>query len=298
MSRNLKAGTLIVLCVLLFVIAAIYLRHTNIPVLQPAGIVGQKERDLMYLSLLLSVIVVVPVFILLFAFSWKYSENNTKRKKYQPDWDGSKLYESIWWAIPFLIIAVLAVITWNSSHNLDPFKPLSARAKPVEIQVIALDWRWLFIYPEQNLATLNFMQFPVNTPVNFKITSDAPMNSFWIPQLGSQIYAMPGMSTSLHLMAARKGDYQGKSANISGEGFARMTFTARASSGYEFNKWVNNVKKHHHNLTKEEYDKLAQPSQNNSVSFYSSADSGLYGYIIGKYISPNDQGAHEHGMAM
>jgi cytochrome o ubiquinol oxidase subunit 2 len=289
---------LVILCALLFVIAAIYLRSVNIPMLQPAGIVGQKERNLMYLSLLLSIIVVIPVFILLFVFSWKYSENNTKRKKYQPDWDGSRLYESVWWAIPFFIIAVLAVITWNSSHSLDPFKPLRAQAKPVQIEVVALDWRWLFIYPEQQIATINFIQFPVNTPLDFKITSDAPMNSFWIPQLGSQIYAMPGMSTSLHLMASKEGDYQGKSANISGEGFARMTFNARASSDSEFNKWLNNVKKHHSALTKEEYDKLAQPSQNNSQSFYSAADPGLYDYIIGKYAAPNDQSGHAHGMAM
>jgi cytochrome o ubiquinol oxidase subunit 2 len=298
MRRNLKAGTLVVLCILFFVVAVIYLKNTSIPVLQPKGIVGQKERDLMYLSLLLSVIVVVPVFILLFVFSWKYSENNVKRKKYHPDWDGSRLYESIWWAIPFFIIAVLAVITWNSSHSLDPFKPLSAQAKPVEVEVVALDWKWLFIYPQQNIASVNFMQFPVNTPVDFKITSDAPMNSFWIPQLGSQIYAMPGMSTSLHLMAGEAGDYRGKSANISGKGFSQMTFTARASSDNEFNKWINKVKKHQNPLTKNQYDKLAQPSQNNPTSFYSAADPGLYDYVINKYMAPNDQGGHEHGMAM
>jgi cytochrome o ubiquinol oxidase subunit 2 len=234
MSKNLKAGVLVVLGLAAVAVAVIYLGSVNIPVLQPRGIVGQKERDLMYISLLLSLIVVVPVFVMLFIFSWKYREGNLKPKKYQPDWDGSRLYESVWWSIPFALIAVLAVITWSSSHDLDPFKPLSAQAPPLEVQVVALDWKWLFIYPKQSIATVNFVEFPVNTPVDFKITSDAPMNSFWIPQLGSQIYAMPGMSTQLHLMAGKAGSYNGKSANISGKGFAGMTFTAKAASNDDF----------------------------------------------------------------
>jgi cytochrome o ubiquinol oxidase subunit 2 len=292
MSKNLKAGVLVVLGLAAVAVAVIYLGSVNIPVLQPRGIVGQKERDLMYISLLLSLIVVVPVFVMLFIFSWKYREGNLKPKKYQPDWDGSRLYESVWWSIPFALIAVLAVITWSSSHDLDPFKPLSAQAPPLEVQVVALDWKWLFIYPKQSIATVNFVEFPVNTPVDFKITSDAPMNSFWIPQLGSQIYAMPGMSTQLHLMAGKAGSYNGKSANISGKGFAGMTFTAKAASNDDFQSWVKNIHSQNSDLTDEEYNQLAKPSQNNPVAYYGSVDSELYGSVIEKYMAPGTHSSH------
>ena len=131
----------------------------------------------------LSLIVVIPVYIMLFLFAWKYREGNTKAK-YSPDWDHSALLETIWWTVPLLLITILSVVTWNSSHDLDPFRPLNSSVKPVKIQVVALQWKWLFIYPEQNIASVNYVEFPVNTPVDFEITADAPMNSFWIPQVG------------------------------------------------------------------------------------------------------------------
>jgi cytochrome o ubiquinol oxidase subunit 2 len=298
MGRNRRVWALVFIALAFTFIAVLYLRTVNIPVLEPRGIVGQKERNLMYFSLLLSVVVVVPVFIMLFAFSWKYREGNKRPKKYQPDWDGSRLYESIWWAIPFAIIAVLAVITWNSSHDLDPFKPLSAQVKPLQIQVVALDWKWLFIYPKQNIATVNFVQFPLNTPIDFKITSDAPMNSFWIPQLGSQIYAMPGMSTELHLMADEAGDYQGRSANISGKGFAGMAFTAKATNTDNFNSWVRAVQNQQNVLSVSTYNQLAKASQNNPVVYYGSTQPGLYESIVDKYLAPGDRTGHMSGMAM
>jgi cytochrome o ubiquinol oxidase subunit 2 len=234
--------------------------------------------------------------VMLFLFAWKYREGN-EHAKYSPNFDSSRKLESIWWGVPFAIIFVLSIITWSSSHDLDPFKPLSAAGKPVNVQVVALQWKWLFIYPDYNIASVNFLQTPTNTPVNFEITSDAPMNSFWIPQLGGQVYAMSGMTTHLHLMAGRGGDYSGKSANISGKGFAGMTFTARASSQSDFNVWVARVSQKNNNLTLETYNELAKPSENNPTAYYSSVDKTLYDTVVSKYMAPGGS-SHEHEMGM
>jgi cytochrome o ubiquinol oxidase subunit 2 len=301
MSRKYKilAGVLLGLGFLF--ISVVYLGKVNIAVLQPAGVVGEKERNLIYISLLLAIIVVVPVFIMLFMFSWKYREGNTKAK-YQPDFDSNRKLEAIWWGVPFTIIFILSVITWNSSHDLDPLKQISSSAKPLNVQVVALQWKWLFIYPEQDIASVNFMQMPVNTPVNFEITSDAPMNSFWIPQLGGQIYAMSGMTTHLHLMAGKSGDFDGRSANISGKGFSKMTFTARASSNENFNDWVGKVKIANNQLNLNSYNELAKPSENNQVKYYSSVNPQLYDGIVSKYLAPKnthlEEDSHDHGMEM
>jgi cytochrome o ubiquinol oxidase subunit 2 len=281
----------------LLIISGIFLSHVNIPVLQPAGVIGKKERNLIYISLLLSVIVVIPVFIMLFSFAWKYRESNTQAQ-YSPEFNSSRKLELIWWGVPFAIISILSIITWSSSHDLDPYKSINAAARPLNIQVVALQWKWLFIYPQQNIASVNFLQFPTNTPVNFQITSDAPMNSFWIPQLGGQIYAMPGMSTHLNLMANKAGDYAGKSANISGKGFAGMTFTARASSQKSFNDWVANTYGTNRPLSSQAYDTLTKPSENNPAMYYSSVDQTLYGGVINKYMAPQNNSANYNGMEM
>jgi cytochrome o ubiquinol oxidase subunit 2 len=276
--------TLISLAILAFMLLAVwYLHSTNIAILNPQGPVARKEFDLFITGLLLSLIVVVPVFTLLFMFAWKYREGNTKAK-YSPDMDHNRIAETIWWVIPTVLILIISILTWNSSHQLDPFKPLASSKPQMTIQVVALDWKWLFIYPEQHIATVNFVQFPTGTPVNFEITADAPMNSFWIPQLGGQIYAMPGMATELHLMATRDGTFNGSSANISGSGFAGMAFKARSSSSAEFDRWVQTVKHSPNGLNQATYSKLTQPSQYNPVAYYSSAQSDLYDRVIMKYM--------------
>jgi len=294
MSKKNKALVLGVVSFAALIAAFLALKNANIPLLQPAGEIGQKERNLMYTALLLAVIVVVPVFVMLFTFVWRYREGNEKAK-YSPEFSSSRKLESIWWGIPCAIIFVLSIITWNSSHALDPFRPISAAVPPMQIQVIALQFKWLFIYPDKNVASVNYVQFPVNTPVDFEITSDAPMNSFWIPQLGGQIYAMSGMSTHLHLIAGKAGDYAGRSANISGTGFAHMTFTARASSTQDFNNWVNSLSQANNALTLDSYSKLAQPGIENSPIYYSSADSGLYNTVMDKYLGPQGASGHSHG---
>lgn len=279
---------------------AYLLQGHSVDVLSPQGIIAEKQRDLLVFASVLSLIVIIPVFILTFFIVWKYRAGNTKAT-YTPDWDHSNKLETLWWGIPCAIILVLAVITWQSSHALDPFKPISSDYKPITIQVIALQWKWLFIYPEQNIATVNYVRFPESTPVSFQITADAPMNSFWIPQLGGQVYAMSGMSTQLHLMANNPGVYNGSSANLSGEGFADMRFKAESTTQDDFYAWVQSAKQSRRTLTSGSYRLLASPSTEQSTTTYASAEPNLYTNVIMKYMAPGgsstDDGHGSHGVS-
>lgn len=257
----------------------------NMVVLNPKGVIAADEKQLLITALLLMFIIVIPVIILTFVIARRYRASNTKAK-YTPDWAHSTMLEVVWWGIPTAIIIVLATITWISAHKLDPYRPLDSKVKPITIQVVALQWRWLFIYPEQHIATINFIQFPVNTPVTFLITSDAPMNSFQIPQLAGQIYAMAGMETKLHLMANAIGDYNGRSVSFSGDGFAGMKFIARASSQQDFNAWVNTVKQSSDQLTIAAYNALVPPTEDDNVKYYSSVANDLFKKVVMKYMMP------------
>jgi cytochrome o ubiquinol oxidase subunit 2 len=270
---------------------AFVLSHNNVAVLNPQGTIADQQVTLMVISVLLMLVVVVPVFILTFWIAWKYRAGNTKAK-HSPNWDGNHALEAIWWGFPCVIIAILAVFTFISSHQLDPFKPLVSDKPAINIQVVALQWKWLFIYPDYDVASVNEVRFPEKTPVNFHITSDAPMNSFWIPSLGGQIYAMSGMSTKLHLMADKVGVYKGASANISGEGFAGMKFDALSVEETDFKNWVQSTKRSSILLDVNEYNKLASPSKDNPKSTYALADRGLYDKIIMKYMAPEGQTHH------
>ncbi len=270
-------------------LAVWYVAGHDVPVLQPRGEIGASEQRLMILALLMSTIVVIPVFVMTVVISWRYRQGNPKRKQYRPDWDSSKLYETIWWGIPILIIGVLCVVTWVSSHQLDPYRKLNPEAPQQKIQVVALDWKWLFIYPDKHIASVNELVIPTNQTISFDITSDTVMNSFWIPALGSQIYAMPGMSTALHLNATEPGTYYGSPANISGSGFASMTFKVRAVSPNEYDAWVLGTQNASRNLTMAAYDALAKPSKNNKVEYFAPVQDGLYDDIVMKYMLPADQ---------
>lgn len=267
-------------------ILIVIFKDANIPVLMPKGIIAEKERQLVFIAVALSMIVVIPVFIMLFVIAWRYREQNTKAT-YSPDWDSNKWIETLWWGVPLVIITILGVITWQSSHELDPFKPLSSATKPVKIEVVALQWKWLFIYPDYGVASVNEVSFPAHSPIDFEITADAPMNSFWIPSLGSQVYAMTGMSTQLHLQADQEGTYPGRSANISGEGFADMSFSAVASSQKGFDEWVKQAKQSGKNLDAGTYASLAKPGSESAPSFYTLKQTDLYDTIVMKYM-----GAH------
>lgn len=290
MARKFKPMLGLLLLLVTGVVVAFALKDAHFAVFEPAGSVASQERHLMIITLLLSVIVVVPVFVMTFIIVWKYREKNAVAagREYKPEWDRQNWIEFVWWAIPCVIILVLAVITWRGTHQLDPYKALDSHKKPLTIQVVALQWKWLFIYPEQNIASVNYVQFPEDTPINFQITSDAPMNSFWIPKLGGQIYAMEGMTTQLNLMADKPGDYIGSSANLSGKGFAGMDFAVRSSTDSDFSKWVDASRRANHSLTIEEYNALAKPSEHNPHYFYSTVAPDLYDTIVNKYM------AHDH----
>jgi cytochrome o ubiquinol oxidase subunit 2 len=233
-------------------------------------------------------IVVLPVFALMFYFIWKYRADNVKAT-YTPDWDDNRTAEYIWWGLPFVIILAISILTCIKTVQLDPFKPLQSSIPPLKIQAVALQWKWLFIYPQQGVASLNFVQFPHDVPLHFEITADAPMNSFWIPQLGGQIYAMPSMKTELHLIAHEAGHYRGSSANISGKGFAGMHFMAQATTEEEFAQWVGSAKESKNVLDIASYIQLAKPSENEPVSLYQLKEEQLFDQILMKYMAPSKE---------
>lgn len=274
---------------------------STLQVLEPKGTIAESQRDLLVVATILMLVIVLPVFALTFFIAWRYRETNTKAT-YSPGLHGSRLAEALWWGLPLIIITILSVIIWKSSHELDPYKPLVSDVAPVRVQVIALQWKWLFLYPDQNLATINYLKIPVNTPINFELTADAPMNSMWIPQLGGQVYAMAGMTTKLHLMANEPGVYAGSSSNISGEGFSGMRFNAEAVPKQEFDQWVTSSKSDSKDLNKTTYATLAKPSKNNSPLTYGTYEPNLYDTIVMKYMRhgthSNDatkhNGEHDH----
>ncbi|HSX03301.1 MAG TPA: ubiquinol oxidase subunit II [Rhabdochlamydiaceae bacterium] len=262
----------------------LYIGTLNVPVLKPDGIIAVKERDLITTSSYLMLIVVVPVYILTLFVAWKYRAENVKAR-HAPEWEHNYVAEYCWWGIPLVIVLILSALIWKSSHELNPFKPIDGK-KEMVIQAVALNWKWLFIYPEQGIATVNFVQFPEKTPINFQITADAPMNSFWIPALGGQIYAMPAMKSQLHLIASKPGSFKGNSANFSGKGFAGMTFVAESVSQENFEKWLENGKGAGGVLDVQEYERLVMPSENNPVATYSLGERDLFNYILDKYNVP------------
>jgi len=293
---KVKFKILVSVLLAIAVIAAfwILIRNNSFDVLQPAGTIGDQQRDLIIFASALSAIIVIPVFAMTFWIVWKYRVGHKKPGAYRPEWSKSRLAETIWWGIPIILIGILGVIIWTSSHTLDPYRKLDSEETPLRVQVIALEWKWLFIYPEQNVASVNFLQIPVGRPINFEITSDAPMNSFWIPKLGGQVYAMNGMTTKLHLQAHTPGDYTGKTANISGEGYSGMTFTTRAGSEADFSSWVKGAQQNGQELTMTGYNKLAEPSKNVAPILYSSRPESLYDTVVMKYMMPGHETTHEH----
>ncbi|PLZ04186.1 ubiquinol oxidase subunit II [Burkholderia sp. WAC0059] len=254
----------------------------DLAVLDPQGSVGVAEKSLIVTATVAMLIVVIPVIVLTLLFAWRYRAGNT-RATYAPKWSHSTAIEVVVWTIPALIILFLGILTWKTTHELDPYRPLESNVKPIDVDVVALDWKWLFIYPDLGIATVNQLAMPVGTPVNFHITSDSVMNSFFIPQLGTQVYAMAGMQTRLHLIADHAGDYAGISSNFSGRGFADMKFRTLATSPDEFNAWVAKVRASGSHLGMDEYGEVAKPSEKNPAQYFSSVDPRLFHNIIAKY---------------
>jgi cytochrome o ubiquinol oxidase subunit 2 len=258
----------------------------NYDLLDPKGSVGVAEKSLIATSVWAMLIVVIPVILLTLFFAWRYRATN-RSATYAPKWSHSTAIEVVVWTIPALIILFLGVLTWKSTHELDPYKPLQSDVKPINVEVVALDWKWLFIYPDLGIATVNQLALPVGTPVNFVLTSDSVMNSFFIPQLGSQVYAMAGMETQLHLVADQAGDYAGLSANFSGDGFSDMKFRTLAKSPADFDAWVAQVKAAQQPLSMDQYASVAKPTEKVPVQYFSSVDPKLFHNIIAKYNNGN-----------
>ncbi|MFC6839816.1 ubiquinol oxidase subunit II [Xanthomonas theicola] len=278
LRRSLRSGLLL--------LTALSLAGCNAAILNPKGQIGHDEKTLLITSVVLMLLVVIPVIVMTLAFAWRYRASNTKAR-YEPNWSHSTAIEVVVWSIPCMIILVLAVLTWRSSHALDPYKPLDSKVKPITIEAVALDWKWMFIYPEQGIATVNEIAFPVDTPLNFKITSDTVMNSFFIPHLGTQIYAMAGMETKLHLIANEPGELFGLSANYSGHGFSKMGFAAHATDRAGFDAWVAKVKAAPKALDQAEFQILAANRNDKAqypVTYYASVQDGLFKSLIDKYM--------------
>lgn len=272
-------------------------------VLDPKGQVGIDEKYLIVVATVLMLLVVIPVIGMTLYFAWRYREGR-EHEIYDPKWAHSTKIEVVVWLIPIVIIAILGTLTWYSTQELDPYKPLDHEHEPITIQVVSLNWKWLFIYPEQGIATVNEVVFPKDVPVEFKITSDTTMNSFFIPQLGSQIYSMAGMTTRLNLIANEAGEFDGISANYSGAGFTGMKFKAIAKdSEQDFEKWVSAVKHSPATLNDNSYAQLAKHSENNPVSYYGSVDSQMFQHVVMQFMGNMKQqdmhGEHqEHSAQM
>ena len=256
-----------------------------ISVLFPSGIIALKERNLLFILQALMLLVIIPVYILTFVFSWRYSAQNPKGE-YDPDLVDNRLAEYIWWGLPLVMTSIACALAWIKTEQLDPFKPIESNKKALRIQVVALQWKWLFLYPEEGIASVNFLQIPKETPIHFEIAADAPMNSFWIPNLSGQIYAMPRMKTELYLMANEVGDFRGSSANISGKGFSSMHFITRASSEEDYHRWLETAKRTLRRLDLKEYERLAAPSSDHPVEIFKLQDQSLFNQIIDKYMHP------------
>lgn len=281
-SLLLFTGVILFLILLLQPVE-IVLFHKDIALLFPKGPIALEERNLLLLIQGLMLLVIIPVYVLTFIFSWRYRADN-KKAIYDPDLVDHKIAELIWWGVPIVIVAIIGVVTWVKTYELDPFKPIQSTTKEKTIQVVALQWKWLFIYPEENIATVNYLQIPKDTPIHFEITADAPMNSFWIPALGGQIYAMPGMKTELYLLANEEGEFRGSSANISGEGFASMHFVTKASNPDDYLAFVQSVKEKGGPLNQKTYTELSLPSIDDKIGYYKLEDDGLFHQILMKFM--------------
>ncbi|WP_198670271.1 ubiquinol oxidase subunit II [Dyella sp. C9] len=281
---------------------ALLLAGCQTVLMSPSGDLAVQQRNLIITSTVLMLLIIVPVIVLTLWFAWHFRASN-KKATYDPEWDHSTILELLIWSAPLLIIIALGAITWVSTHKLDPYRPLEridasrqlpADARPLVVDVVALDWKWLFIYPEQGIATVNELAAPVDRPIQFKITATSVMNSFFIPALAGQIYAMPNMETTLQAVINKPGEYQGFSANYSGNGFSGMHFVFHGLDEEGFSRWVAQAKANGGDLSREVYVKLAEPSENEPVKFYATVEPGLYLAILTHCVQPDDPSCMAH----
>jgi cytochrome o ubiquinol oxidase subunit 2 len=270
----------------------------NLVVLHPAGDVARQQGNLVVIATVLMLLIIVPVMALTLLFAWRYRAAN-RDARYEPDWDHSTQLELVIWAAPLLIIICLGAVTWVGTHLLDPYRPLArtaagktvaASVRPLDIQVVALDWKWLFIYPEQGVATVNELALPVDRPVRFRISASSVMNSFYVPALAGQIYAMPGMETKLHAVLNQPGVYDGFSANYSGAGFSRMRFKVTGMDDAGFAAWARAARSGAPagaaTLDRLAYLTLEKPSENEPARRFAAVEPGLFDAVVNMCVEP------------
>jgi cytochrome o ubiquinol oxidase subunit II len=281
-------------CAALLVPVTAMLASCKPVLLNPSGDVAVQQGHLLVVATVLMLLIIVPVILLTLVFAWHYRHSNPQAI-YTPDWDHSIQLELVIWAAPLLIIIALGAVTWISTHTLDPFRPLSridtergipAEARALTVEAVALDWKWLFLYPEQGIAVVNEMAAPVDVPIHFWITSESVMNSFFVPALAGQIYAMPGMESQLNAVINHMGDYEGFSANYSGAGFSGMHFRFRGMTAGDFDRWVQATKEAGGELNRETYRMLRQPSARDPVRRYAVVAPDLYDAILNRCVDP------------
>jgi cytochrome o ubiquinol oxidase subunit 2 len=275
-------------------LALLSLGGCDMVVLNAAGDVARQQGDLVLISTGLMLLIIVPVMALTVLFAWRYRAAN-RDAAYEPDWDHSTQLELVIWAAPLVIIICLGALTWVATHLLDPYRPLartapgrpvSAAVKPLEIEVVALDWKWLFIYPDQGVATVNELAAPLDRPLHFRISASSVMNSFYVPALAGQIYAMPGMQTQMHAVFNRPGSFDGFSANYSGAGFSHMRFKATSMTEADFARWVSRVKAAGGTLDRRGYLALEKPSEKVPVRRFASVEKGLFDAVVNMCVEP------------
>ncbi|MFT3721464.1 ubiquinol oxidase subunit II [Pseudorhodoferax sp.] len=287
----------------LLTLASLLAGCSKLVVLNPAGDVAAQQGRLVVMATVLMLLIIVPVIILTLLFAWRYRQNGRRADTdYDPDWHHSTKLELVIWAAPLVIVIALGALTWISTHQLDPYRPLDRLAagkpvpenvRPLEVQVVALDWKWLFVLPEQGIATVNELAAPVDRPIHFKLTSSTTMNAFYVPDLAGMVYTMPGMQTELHAVINKPGVFHGISSHYSGTGFSGMSFKFHGVSDQEFAQWVAKAKAEGQPLTRAAYSELAKPSERTPVMRFSSVDADLYRRVLNLCVEDGQTCMHE-----
>lgn len=261
-------------------------------ILNSKGPIGQSQAKLIIIAFALMLIVVIPVFVMVILFSVKYRKGNTNAT-YKPTWAHSTTIEWIIWIVPVSIIIILAYLTWTSTYDLDPYKPIASDKKALEVEVISTDWNWVFVYPEYNIATVNELAIEAGRPVSFKLTSASVMTSFFIPQLGSQIYTMAGMQTKLNLHTDHPGVYRGQNMEYSGNGYGTMYFDVKAGTSEEFNAWIKSAQNSTDTLTMAKFDEIKVPHIDHPVSYFVLGNPTIFMDVMMPYMQWMNHGCHE-----
>ncbi|MDR7094629.1 ubiquinol oxidase subunit II [Hydrogenophaga laconesensis] len=288
---------------ILLVLASFLAGCKQLVVLNPAGDIAAQQGQLVVIATVLMLLIIVPVIFLTLLFAWRYRHNSQRAQDdYAPDWDHSTKLELVIWAAPLVIIIALGALTWITTHKLDPYRPLDrisvskalpADIKPLEVQVVALDWKWLFLLPEQGIASVNELAAPVDRPIRFKLTSSSTMNAFYVPDLAGMIYTMPGMQTELNAIINKPGVYHGMSSHYSGSGFSGMTFKFHGLSNEAFDQWVAKAREGGRELSRDAYLELAKPSTRDPVALFASVDASLFQRVLNLCVADGQACMHE-----